>query len=413
MKTRIFLLIAVLGLLSAEALEVSDVTAHQRWPWNNLVDVDFVIHTNGTESSTSFRITLAGTYNNGAQTVTGSTFANAPNAVAGTNRVTWNLGADYPGLRTDDLTLTVAATEQPTTYLKIDISGGSEATSFPVTYTTQPPDLGGDLCRTTELWLRCIPAGASFMMGSPGGELGRALDEGSKLVSLTKAYYIGVFEVTQKQWWQITGELPAYYTNELYRATRPMENISYNHLRGSFSGANWPASSAVDDTSLIGILRDKTGINTLDLPTEAQWEYACRAGATTALYNGTNLLSTVTDPNVALLARYKYSTAVANETYMERDVGTTNGTAAVGSYLPNAWGLYDMNGNVIEWCLDWYGDTLQGGADPKGPATGSMRSRRGGSYDSPASYQRSAWRWKQHPSNSGPTFGCRIAVTVP
>ena len=413
------LLASVALLPCARGLDVTNVTARQRWPWNNLVDIDFTVVTNGSETAADFGVTVTGTYADGAKTVTASTFASDFFAGAGTNRVTWDLGADYPGFRAADLAITVALSEncaETPAYLVVDLSGGASASAYPLRYTARPPDLSNDSCRTSELWLRRVPAG-NFTMGSPANELGRTATENQAAVTLTRGFHIGVFEITQQQWYNVMGSRPSYYTNALCRDTRPLEQVSYDTLRGSSAqgGGGWPTNRDVYALSFIGVLRSKTGLATLDLPTAAQWEYACRAGTTTPLYSGASLTNTESDANVALIARYKYSSLIANTTYMDRNIGATNGTAKVGTYLPNAWGLYDMNGNPMEWCLDWYEPTVTGGTDPAGPNASSSgyRARRGGSYDAPASSCRSALRWYQAPVNSGPTYGVRIAVTRP
>ena len=166
------------------------------------------------------------------------------------------------------------------TYLVIDLE------TWQYRYTDTAPNLAGDTCRTTELWLRYIPAG-TFIMGSPKDERYRFNDEVQHKVTLTKPFYIGVFECTQKQWEYVMGNRPSFYKNDAYYATRPVENVSYNMIRGATeNGVNWPTTEyAVAESSFMGILRAKTGLM-VDLPTEAQWEYACRAGTTTALNSG-------------------------------------------------------------------------------------------------------------------------------
>lgn len=413
-----FLLISAVWLsyLSAQALEVTGVAARQRWPWNNLVDIDFTVVTNGTESSAGFVIDVVGTFSNGVRKVAASTFTTSAEVQAGTNRVTWNLGADYPGMRLSDLTLTVSASPLQT-YLVIDLSSGPSATSYPIRYTAVPPDLANDACRTDELWLRRVAAG-SFTMGSPTGEVGRTANETPHTVTLTKGFYIGVFEVTQQQWYHVTGQKPSYYNNANCWATRPVENISYNTIRGSTDGANWPASSTVDATSFIGKLRARSGLASLDLPTEAQWEYACRAGTTTALNNGANITSTTSDPSLGCLARYKYSGGYLENGTVQpsQSVGDINATAKVGSYPPNAWGLYDMHGNVWEKCLDWFTGNLgtAGVADPVGAAsaTAGRSSRGGGCWDN-AEYCRSAMRLISAPNSAHPRQGLRLVVERP
>ena len=124
---------------------------------------------------------------------------------------------------------------------------------------------------------------------------------------------------------------------------------------------------------------------TFDLPTEAQWEFACRAGTTTAWNNGTDITDTTTDLELNTLGRYKNNQTDGKGGYSQH--------TTVGSYLPNAWGLYDMHGNVSEWCLDWYvADITSYTTDPTGPDTGTYRLLRGGSWYSYAKNCRSAYR---------------------
>ena len=259
-------------------------------------------------------------------------------------------------------------------YLVLDIADNKMRTS------TTGPDLNYATCRTQEVWFKRIEPG-TFTMGSPSYEKGHSGAETEHQVKLRKAYYMAVFETTQGQYKGITEKNPAKYFGE----TRPVEQISYDDLRGSKKGANWPADREVDKKSFFGKLMAKAG-NLYDLPTEAQWEYACRAGKTTALNNGTNLSSENEDENLNKLGRYSYNTNDGKGYYEEH--------TDVGSYLPNDWGLYDCHGNVTEWCLDWYADNL--GSDPvkepKGPDTGNLRVIRGGSYTDAAKYCRCAAR---------------------
>ena len=282
-----------------------------------------------------------------------------------------------------------------TLYAVVDLSGGPDAANYPVRYTNEAPNLDDDTCRTTELWLRRIPAG-TFMMGSPEDELGRQpSDMAQHEVTITQDYYIGVFECTQKQWELVMGTKPSYFDNTTYYASRPVEQVTYYMIRGK----GWPSyGHAVDSTSFMGKLQAKTGL-TFDLPTEAQWEYACRAGTTTALNSGKNLTSTGRDVNMNEVGRYLKN----GGSVYSHQCTSGNGTAKVGSYLPNDWGLYDMHGNVWEWCLDWYGASISSTAaetDPVGPTSpptsGSYHVSRGGYWYDNAEGCRSASRYNSY-----------------
>lgn len=271
-------------------------------------------------------------------------------------------------------------------YLVVDISGGTNAANWPVSELMDVPSGGwGDEYKTTKIVLRRIPAG-KFMMGSPSNELGRQSRETLHEVTLTKPFYIGVFEVTQKQWELVTGKTSLSslsYPGDM----RPVVDVNYyQHIRGYSLGKGWPDSDEVDSTSFMGLLRSRASGYRWDLPTEAQWEYACRAGTPTALNNGKDLTDTLHCANMDEVGRYSYNTSDGKGGY--KGMHTT-----VGSYLPNSWGLYDMHGNVWEWCLDW-DSILESDAviDPMGAKTGTSRALRGGCYKEYARHCRSARR---------------------
>ena len=286
-----------------------------------------------------------------------------------------------------------------------------DKTEWKVRYTDDGPDLTGDACRTTELWLRYIPAG-KFMMGSPAGERGRNFTEVQHEVTLTQPYYIGVFECTQKQWELVMGNKPSYFNNDDYYATRPVEQVSYDDIRGSKSVANWPADgNTVGDTSFMGILRAGTGL-TFDLPTSAQWEYACRAGTKTALNSDVDLENKGKDAAMGDVGRYFYNGGKD----FSSNGDTTVGTAKVGSYRKNNWGLYDMHGNVWEWCLDWWDGSpydASSAEDPAGDKSGSTRVFRGGSWLEEARGCRSACHDYISPSIQKFDRGFRVVCLIP
>jgi formylglycine-generating enzyme required for sulfatase activity len=295
-------------------------------------------------------------------------------------------------------------------YLVVDLSGGTNAISYPINYYRTLADLPGgvgvnsDAFKTTNMVFRRIPAG-SFIMGTPTNELGRQSNEPQHQVALTHPFYIGVFEVTQKQWERVMGTWPSYFTNESYRDSRPVESLSYGNLRGTNTGALWPSTNTVDMYSFMGRLRARTD-KAFDLPTEAQWEYAGRAGTTPALNSGVNLTSTTDCTNIFEVGRYWFN----GWGLSGQNADTTAGTSKVASYLPNAWGLYDMHGNALEWCLDWSGTYPDKTSDPVGALSGAERVQRGGSWNLMASECRIGYRRSSSPDASSYARGFRVAL---
>jgi len=195
-----------------------------------------------------------------------------------------------------------------------------------------------DLGKDVKLELVLIPAG-KFVMGSPASEVRRRTNETQHEVTLTKAFYMGKYEVTQEQWESVMGNNPSSRTKGAKLGAKlPVTDVSWNDCQGFIKKLN--AST-------------KGGYR---LPTESEWEYSCRAGTTTAYSFGGKI--TPKDANIHIDG--------AN-------------IKAVGRYKPNAFGLYDMHGNVAEWCEDRHGDYPAGAVtDPQGPATGNSRVLRGG-----------------------------------
>ena len=284
----------------------------------------------------------------------------------------------------------LAAFKEGKKFLVVDLSAGADAESYPVSWLDDEPEGGWTKeYKTTKLVLRRIEPG-TFMMGN---------SYHYRKVTLTKVFYIGVFEMTQGQYELITGENPSRYRG----ADRPMENTTQARLRGADKGAAWPESYEIDEDSFFGKFRAKTSL-TFDLPTEAQWEYACRAGTTTDLNSGKNL----NEQNLREVGRFRYNADDGKSRYKEH--------AAVGSYLPNNWGLYDMHGNIFELCLDWYKPILDSDEviDPKGQKDekmGNYRVARGGGWLCAAEDCCSYTRWGITPDGKGiSAYGFRAAI---
>jgi formylglycine-generating enzyme required for sulfatase activity len=220
-----------------------------------------------------------------------------------------------------------------------------------------------DLGKDVPLEMVLIPAG-KFKMGSPTSPTVEKQHE----VTLTKSYYMGKYEVTQEQYKAVMGKNPSTTKG----AKLPVTDLSWE-----------------DCQDFIKKLNAKTN-GGYRLPSESEWEYACRAGTTTGYSFG--------DKITPLDANYK-------ESKLDEPV-------AVGSYQPNAFGLYDMHGNVTEWCEDWYGDYPAGAVmDPKGSATGENRVRRGGSFYNGAVYARSSLRNTGLPTKRDNYYGFRLVRT--
>lgn len=330
------------------AATISDVTARQRYPWNGMVDIDYTITGSDTEDTA---IAVKVTDTDTGKVYTPTNFLEVPPTVEGRHRITWNTEAEGLNLIASNVTVTVSLLKGDLFYV-IDLSGGPNATRWPVSCLAAVPKGGWtDEYKTTKLVLRRIEKGSISGINS-------SIEGAFSSITIDQPYYIGVFEVTSAQYALMKGGSGD---------ARPKGGVSYGTLRGTSAGALYPDSTAVDATSVIGILRAKTGLTTLDLPTEAQWEYACRAGTTSDYNNGGS-----TEADLATLGRYY------DNRYDGRG-GYSGTTTLVGSYAPNRWGLYDMHGNVEEWCLEWY-------------TWGQSRAMRGGSFNNSAGNCRSGER---------------------
>jgi len=318
--------------------------------------------------------------------------------------------------------VTAWATNDPPMYLAVDLVSGD--VKYYTCAEAVPGGVQDILYKTTSLLMRRIYArGKAFAMGSPTDEPGRWETDARETqheVSFGNDYYVGVYEVTQQQWNQIAGAWPSYHSNAACRPTRPVENVSFAMIRGA---ATYAPTAPLGD-SFLGLLRTKTGL-AFDLPGVAQWEYACKAGngdykwgdgtALDSGLKGTNPTDNE-DPAYNALGRNAYNNATGTYTptasglaTTSPDVDTTCGTAAVGSYLPNSWGLYDMHGNVYEVCADPY-DLNNGYGDT--PAEGTaLRVRKGGSYQRGPFRHRASYQLNWNGSATQDQ-GLRLAITL-
>jgi formylglycine-generating enzyme required for sulfatase activity len=209
--------------------------------------------------------------------------------------------------------------------------------------------------------IECVLVKAgTFMMGSPTSENGRDSNELQHQVTITKDFWISKYEVTQEQYKAVMGTNPSYFEGN----NLPVEKVNYHDAL---------------------IFCQKVGGR---LPTEAEWEFAARGGKNSKgyIYSGSNSLGTV--------GWNGYN---------------SNGTKTVGTRAPNELGIYDMSGNVWEWCSDWYGDYSSSPvSDPTGPESGSARVFRGGSWFRESQYCRVANRDYDSPSNRGCSLGLRV-----
>jgi len=228
-----------------------------------------------------------------------------------------------------------------------------------------------------------IPAG-TFEMGSPPDEKYRDDDESLHKVTISKPFYMQTTEVTQGQWKAVMGSDPS--ASDWCGDTCPVERVSW-----------------VDCQNFINKL-NKMKMGRYRLPTEAEWEYACRAGTTTPYWFGKNL-----DCTEAMFGNNTFKGLQSCVDYAEKHNWRTDSPAPIKSFPPNAWGLYDMHGNVWEWCQDWYGKYESGPVtDPTGPSNGHKRVRRGGSFFKYPWYLRSANRNIAHPQSRYHTTGFRL-----
>ena len=310
---------------------------------------------------------------------------NLPAAAGGNGELTYSLDGDLPpGLVFDAETRTLSGTptaaeqyEHALTYRVSDADGDSAALRFfaQVDRLIATFSLEGKEMSMEFVWI----APGVFQMGSPDSEPGRSSDETLHEVEISQGFYMGTYEITQGQWEAVMGTTP--WVGKSYVRENP------SHPAMSIS---W-----YDVHAFMGRLNDASGDSLYRLPSEAEWEYACRAGTTTRWSFG---------DEVADLAAYAWYSANA------KDAGEEY-AHAVGTRRPNAWGLYDMHGNLREWVQDWYAGNyydVSPRVDPPGPLSGSKRVFRGGDFRMGAVEMRSARRFDYRPDHRGWDYGARL-----
>lgn len=351
-------------------------------------------------------------------------------------KLSWNVAAALGETNLAKYSLAARVTawskDSPPTYYVLDLATGSKR--FYECEGQLPLGIGSDVYRTTQMVFRRIPAaGATFKMGSPKAEWDMLDQKASSIgletqhnVSFTKDFYMGVFEVTQAQWSRVYGSLPTQGYTGADAALCPVANVgTWNHIRCNEGDCgSWPQDGRYpQNTHFLGKLRKLAGGTEItypnhtqwkavtgcgyDVPLEAQWEFACRAGTTTAFNNGRDVTDTTEDSELGKIAWYKSN--------------SDGHVHPVGTRKSNAWGLYDMHGNVTEWIRDsvekqatgdaWY---KQDRTDPEGIETyQGTRGKRGGNYNEIAFYCRSAIRnvndWG---GATGASIGFRVSCPV-
>lgn len=441
-----FLLTASAAALAAPSVDPASVTISQD-PGTRLVTVNYRLsgeaaivtadfQTNTAENATGEWVSI------GAENV--CDLAGAVNCIVTDldkdSSFVWNPVKSWPNhvLNAGNIRAVVKAwsLQQPPDYMAIDLTiDGLAGLSFYPAAESVPGGITSRLYKTEQLLMRRIPASnVKWRMGSPANEPGKSKGDKDGVleiphqVVLTEDYYLAVYPTTQLQYKRImkTSTISNQASGGSVTPSEdpdvtPIVRVGFETLRGAGANYDWPTKTAVDGASVVGTMRSRWPISAeFDLPTESQWEYACRAGVGTGLNSGSELAGdgtgTGVDWGLSAIGWYAYNSG--------------NVQHPVGKCQPNAWKLYDMEGNVNEYCRDWYGTNVYSTAtvyiDPKGPEAGmptpkdarSIRVTRGGYYNDYPYNCRCASRSGFFPNSTGASnvgfrMSCRAIFALP